>query len=587
MNKFFALALCTLFYIQFTEAQTVERSLSAGYISTAKLVKPYDADKWLVAGRGEPEPGAYFQDTLFVTVIGQDGKIYLRKNLTLPFEELHFFHDILALPDGGILACFESTLCDVGGYKINLQRLDNQGNLIWERAGGFVFCESRLPEKWFFAQDGNLLGAGYDQIWKLDINTGDVFWQAELEGVNNGDISPYEFALIQGTEDFFALGDPDFQVWKQSGNSADPVYVMEGSLALDGYRRSLSADPFGKFYCWQVFPEDKIERIGLDLQLETLPIPLIDFGSIGIAVSQQGLYLTESSSGTNRIQRFDLNGENPINLHSDPNSLNPLSISVNNGLVAVVGEDGSGTTNWSSYNQTWSGAWFRAFSEAAPAILAEKPDIAVTEIQQLDLIDTASQPAFPFGSLYNLTGGNFKVRVTNLGTVSIDRVGINVSFGFNNYYDICSNRPAKQIQFEQINLASGESAWLNFGNIQAMGQAEIPSEICFWTSSPNEQPDAVHENDRSCHAASYIVATKDPKIAKIAFIPNPADDFTALTLSEMIEGEPWQIFDAAGRIVSSGVCTAGKILRLGTAQLSNGFYLLHLKNRVGKLVVQH
>ncbi len=586
MKRIYLLLFLSCILLQIVHAQTFECSLAAGISTSASLIEPYGDNKWLIAGRGEPEFGAYFQDTLFVAVVGDDGHIELRKNLSMPFEEVHFFHDLLALPDGGILVSFESTLCDVAGYVLSVQRLDAQGNLLWEKTNGFVFGETRPPENWFIAPDGNLLGASYNQIWKVNPNSGDIIWKAVLEGVNGGFLNPFEFELIPSTEDFFALGNPDFQLWKQSGPMQTPIYVLEKLLETPSYYRYLGRAPNNWFYAWQVYPTNKIVRLNLDFQLDSLPINLIDHGQKDIAFGDEGFYLTESSAGTHRIRRFNGNGQDPVDLHTNHQWLNPLAISAHKGYIGVIGEDGSGATNWPIYNNTCTGAWVRSFQELNPMLSAITPDAAVIEVQQNTPVDTASLPNFPVGNVYNFEGGDFKISITNSGAIPIEDICLNVVFGFNQFY-FCPYRPAKQIRYSNLNLAPGESTWLNFGDVLAEAQAEVPTEICFWTSSPNQQPDAVHENDRFCHPLTYVVAAKEPDFGAFSIAPNPADQFADLTFLEDVQGEPWQVFDALGRQMSAGICPARETLRLETAALPNGFYLFQVKNRVSKLLVQH
>jgi hypothetical protein len=584
MKRIYFLFSISCFLLQNAHPQTIERSITQGYHTLNELIVPYGADKWLIAGRGVPAFGAYFQDTLFVMVIGNDGQIHLRKNLSIPIEEVHFFHDLLALPDGGILTSFESTLCDVGGLIISVQRLDSQGILMWEKTNGFVFGETRPPEKWFVAPDGNLLGAAYNQIWKVNTNSGDIIWKAPLEGVDGGSLNPFEFELLPGTEDFFALGNPNFQLWKKSGDPLAPIYTVEKLLDTDGYFRYLGMSTDNWFYCWQVFPDDAIMRLNLDFQLDTLPIQLIDYGKIAIAFGDEGLYLTESNPYSNRYRRFDLNGESALDLLPGQIWLSPEAISFNAGKLAVVGEDRSGNPNSNNYN---SGGWLRVVDESNPLSPSLTPDAAVIGVKQNQPVDTTAVPAFIFGVWYNLQGGDFQLNIKNEGALPLHSICLNVTFGYNQFYDICPNKPSKQLCFSNLNLAPGESTWLNFGDVVAQGQMEVPEEICFWTSSPNEQPDAVHENDRFCHPVTYVVAAKEPDFGAFSFAPNPADQFADLTFQEDVQGEPWQVFDALGRQMSAGICPVGETLRLETAALPNGFYLFQVKNRVSKLLVQH
>jgi hypothetical protein len=243
------------------------------------------------------------------------------------------------------------------------------------------------------------------------------------------------------------------------------------------------------------------------------------------------------------------------------------------------------TPNWYPTN---SAAWVSAISVSSPNNPTSLPDAAVTEIAQSYPMNIEEINSIPLGNLYNIYGGGFKIKVTNVGPIILNRVNLNIEFDriiTPNF--ICYSIAAKQKQFTNLNLGPGESTWLDFGDVEAQGQAEVPTEICFWTSSPNEQPDAVHENDQFCHPVTYVVAAHELDSDAFSFMPNPADQFADLFFQEDLAGEPWQLFDALGRLMRAGVCPGGNTLRLETEQLPNGFYLFQVKNRVSKLLVQH
>ncbi len=588
MNNYLTRLVFLLISFQNIEAQTVEHSLSAGFVTTADIIKPFDDDKWLLAGRGEPEPGAYFHDRLFVAVIGFDGQIYLRKNLILPSEEVHFLHDVLALPDGGILASFESTLCDVGGYMITVQRLSAQGNIMWSKSGTFSIGGDRPPEHWFLAPDGNLLGAGFDKIWKVAPNSGDILWKADLQGASGGMVSPFEFLPQVGTEDFYAIGNPDFQVWKRAGDSLAPIYVLEKSVELPGYRNRLTPSPLGGFYCVQHFPNDQIEWINPNLEIKVLPITVASELIAGMTASSAGFYLAESPDNfSNRLRRFDLQGQNPVDLPAPSKWFGPQLLLAHNGQLAIAGTNKTGKEFLGDDILQGTAAWLRGFPEASPSPVAPTLDVAVTEIKQLHPIKSDPFQISPTMYVYDLMGGDFQVKISNLGDIPINQVCLNTVFSHNLYYDVCFNISAKQKQFYNLNLVPGASLWLDFGDIGAYGQGSAPTEICFWTSSPDEQPDAIHENDRACHPASYTTGVQEHDNQQIALSPNPANDMLDISFSENIGGEKWQIFDATGRLEGMGFCPKGQTMRLETGHLSNGFYLIQVGNSVVKFVVQH
>jgi hypothetical protein len=424
MKKLFVIFCCSLLNFQNLTAQAIERSFSAGYHSFTRILKPYGEDKWLIAGYGAPEPGVTDRDTLFIAIVGNDGQTYLRKNMTLPATNpnwfVHYWFDIMVLPDGGMLTSFQTTYCDGAFDIVSTQRLDAQGNIVWELLSGGIIGVERLPEQWGISPDGKLIGADGYNVWKLDINTGAILSKVNLEGV---------------------------------------------------------------------------------------------------------------SAGFNVSNSF----------HHIPD----------------------------------------------PSVVEALPNASINEIEQTYALDTAGVNYFSQGYFYNISGGGFKVKLTNSGQSVIDQVNVNVAFRQNNFVGFCFTHSTEQKRFSNLNLPPGESMWLDFGDIQARGQVAVPAEICFWTSSPNDQPDADSEDDFACITSSYTVAVKEPDFPQASLSPNPANAFVDISFSKKMEGEKWQLFDAIGRLLQFGDSPEGQVFRLETKHLANGVYLIRFESTMLKLVVQH
>jgi hypothetical protein len=574
--------------LHYAHSQSFERSLSAGYHTQSLLVKPYLDGKWLLAGKGVSEPGAIFKDTLFIAIIDQDGQLLLRKNLVVPESETQEWMDLLTLPDGGILATFLSTYCDGGKYYLSVQKLDDQGDLIWEKNASEDLEITRLPEKWFVAPDGSVIGATLDHVWKLDLNTGTILENPELIGANQGSNFVVAYQHIPDTEDFFALGVPSVQLWHKSGSSTFPKYNLVQTLELpNGMGIELKPGGNGWFYGYNPY-ERQFERVNYALHHEVVHnIYMPESYLIDFEISGSILYYGLKDSLL-RLKKIDIQNQVVETIETLDLRRNLRDISVQNGWMALAGSEFLNKIDTPNWYPTNSAAWVSAISVSSPNNPTSLPDAAVTEIAQSYPMNIEEINSIPLGNLYNIYGGGFKIKVTNVGPIILNRVNLNIEFDriiTPNF--ICYSIAAKQKQFTNLNLGPGESTWLDFGDVEAQGQAEVPTEICFWTSSPNEQPDAVHENDQFCHPVTYVVAAHELDSDAFSFMPNPADQFADLFFQEDLAGEPWQLFDALGRLMRAGVCPGGNTLRLETEQLPNGFYLFQVKNRVSKLLVQH
>lgn len=565
-------------------AQTYERSLSAGFLTTGDLIKPYGVNQWLLAGWSSPEVGAYFQDTLYFAILDQNGALVRRQAIKAPVEEGHYWRDIVALPDGGIFAVFESSLCDVASYIRSLQRFDNQGNLLWDSTS-LISYENPVPDKWYVAPDGNLLGVSYRNVWKLDPQTGHIIFKAELQGVSTGAFYVQGALMIQGTEDLIATGTPSFQVWKKTG-STDPHYVLVDSLTVPGYRAYLTAGPNGDYYAVQTYPEKWLEKVDLQLNYTKLTLlPDVNYGFLSLAFGEKGLYLAEfnpPNSGT--LRRFDFSGNNPVNLFNFGEKWrNALSICARNGKIAVAGTESSASPNATIQPIASTSAWVRIFDESQINIVPLLPDITLSNVKQTTPIDTS----YPGQFAYSLDGGGFQIQVTNTGLVPVNQVAVNISFARNEYFDICVNYPAKHVIFKNLQLAPGASTLLGFGNVHADGQIILPAQLCFWTSSPNELPDAEHSNDIFCKPISYKVGVNDMTSLPLEIRPNPADTRAELLLPENHDSSSWQVYNSAGALVQSGDYVAGTGLVIETASLPEGMYFVRVGEYLGKLFLVH
>jgi hypothetical protein len=593
MKKSFIILCCTLLNFQNLTAQAIERSFSAGYHSFTRIVKPYGEDKWLIAGYGAPEPGVTDRDTLFIAIVGNDGQTYLRKNMTLPATNpnwlVHYWHDIMALPDGGILTSFQTTYCDGAFDIVSTQRLDAQGNIVWELLSGGSVGVERLPEQWGISPDGKLIGTDGHKVWKLEINTGAILSKVDLEGVSSGFNVSNSFYHIPDTEDFFAFGYPSFQLWHKSGSSTFPKYTMVKSLDLPNYYfyHKLVEGSDGWFYFYRE-SEKQFERINYELQHEVLfKLDLLnDFIDYSLSGSNL-IYSIHSGTGIYKISQYNIPSKVQSDLLSGGPHRVPWQIATKNGWLALAGVDISRNLSATPEWARCSAAWLNVFPITNPSVVEALPNASINEIEQTYALDTAGVNYFSQGYFYNISGGGFKVKLTNSGQSVIDQVYVNVAFRRNNFVGFCFTHSTEQKRFSNLNLPPSESMWLDFGDIQARGQVAVPAEICFWTSSPNEQPDADQEDDLACLTSSYTVATKEPDFPQASLSPNPADAFVDIAFSEKMDGEKWQLFDAIGRLLQFGISPNGQVLRLETKHLTNGIYLIRFGGTMLKLVVQH
>lgn len=239
-----------------------------------------------------------------------DGTVLQRSNLTLPASEAHFWVDLLPFANGDALVVFESTLCDVSHDVLTVQRVNSKGETIWQRQSLSAMDFTRPPEKWFVAPDGNLLGYTPNKVWKLEATTGNVIWQAPLTGAGTAGFAVSSMILLPGTEDFIAVGNPAFQVWRKNSGST-PTYTITKQLSQTGSFMGLTMGPDGWVYFKEFYPNPKILRMNADLTVQALPFDLEAAYFAGFALGMQHLYVFDRVNEQNRFRRFDLQGKMP------------------------------------------------------------------------------------------------------------------------------------------------------------------------------------------------------------------------------------------------------------------------------------
>jgi hypothetical protein len=180
------------------------------------------------------------------------------------------------------------------------------------------------------------------------------------------------------------------------------------------------------------------------------------------------------------------------------------------------------------------------------------------------------------------------VQVTNKSTQGkLTEVRLNIRFERNAYMGICFSYPAQQRTFSGLNIGPGQSAWLEFGDVEAFGQLELPEKLCFWTSAPNAQPDALHEDDYACIAS--IVPTNAPSHTAWTCAPNPTSGlFTLQTPRFFAKNDTWQVFDATGQVLQAGQCPIGEtMLSIDLDGVPAGVYCVRCQGQQERVVLVH
>ncbi len=576
MKQFFTLFISLASFWSLAQAPSpiIDRSYSNRFQSEVQCSALLPNGGLVLGVRDNNFPGELFSDSIFAYILDSTGGVTLRKPLSKTNSEIHFFHQVLHIPSGGFLFSFEGTLCDVGSDMTILLKTDENLNQVW-RIDDDWQQQNFQPDDWQISSDGNLIGVGYNKLWKLNALTGALIWEKEINLSAGQSINHIQ--LIEGTEDFFAFGQPQFQKWVFNGIN----YALLASANPSGYFSRHQMGSNGHLYAYE-WSSKRIYDYNPLLQGTEIPHSIDEM--VNFVSSPNGLYVCERSGSNTKVYLLGFDGA--IIQTLEPFSNWQIgSISLNGSRLYMIGTDHSGLSN-SDYYKDPMNVWLRIYPTPESG-LPIKTDADITAIEQLSGIDTSGIYA-PFfnATLYNLNGGSFRVQIKNAGTSVLQKVRVNTRFEPNQFWGICFNIPAQYRDYDDLNLAPGAAVWKDFGDVSAQGQFML-RPICFWTSGPNDVPDAVHENDGHCIDAQYSVTTSEPYLTPaLQLSPNPTTDFLTVTHSSALTILPWQIVNALGEVLKSGSFEGDKITQvIDLKGIEPGVYYLQCGQWTGRFLV--
>lgn len=581
------LLFLTLTVLQVSHAQRRDRSISLGFKTWPGLVKPMSGGRWLVVAQSETIPGKNYTDSIFAVIFNTKGDVLLRKRLDIPKALDSKMADAVVTQDGGFVVSISQGACDVSPNPCLIQKITAEGHTAWTRLSN---DSTRLPHLLELAPDGNLIGVNHrQQVLKIDPITGETIWQAEMIGPKPW-YDTHDFALIPGTELLIAIGSPDLQVWGRDGTPGTYTYLIANEYE--------HPDPnLFSFQNLVMRPDEYCYAHSSIYSLSTSTLFRFNkYGEEVVALKNYPFYIKALSANQSHIfivaQRTDKKtmllktdfAGNILDTLVQPAEWHDVDYVTNQeGNVAAVGLSGSGpaaqVAPWERFNA--QGLWFHAQDNTATAPATS--NAAVTMVQQMSPLDTQSIASIfsPTGRFYSIKGGQFQVQVSNTGSEVLDEVDVMFSFAWSKW-SICHFRSAHRRHYSKLNLAPGASILLEFGDLLGEQQHEVPTELCFWTASPNEKPDIDHSDDVFC--LTPTVNAFIPSDELIALSPNPVSD--ELLVINATQFSDYQIHDLLGKVVGRGSFPAGQERTLiPVHHLKPSHYWLRIGTWTGQVVV--
>lgn len=137
--------------------------------------------------------------------------------------------------------------------------------------------------------------------------------------------------------------------------------------------------------------------------------------------------------------------------------------------------------------------------------------------------------------------------------------------------------------FSGLNLAPGDSVWLNCGEIHSeleylSGPDTLRENICVYTSHPNSITDLNVSNDAYCESIVVgFVGIHEIQQNDIQIFPNPTSTFIHIE-NKRLENYYYSIYSIQGKLMKEGQLITQDI---AIHELSNGMYILKLNSLNG------
>lgn len=207
-----------------------------------------------------------------------------------------------------------------------------------------------------------------------------------------------------------------------------------------------------------------------------------------------------------------------------------------------------------------------------------RSDIAVIGLQFTDYL--AQDESFSNYHVYKLNA-KANVLIRNVGQNIVDSVRLNHNVGQN----IACGYNVTGKYFSNLNLAPGDSTWLDFGWLGAytdfFNTDSIQRTYCVYSSNPNGIVDLNISNDNFCKTAFFgMLGAEEMSKAKFEIFPNPATDKVNVNFSGTARYK-YGISNSIGQNMLEGELDKSSI---DLTNLASGIYILTITNDQGQIL---
>lgn len=477
------------------------------------------------------------------------GNILWSKTVNPRFAEMNMVYEVIASEDGGVyLLGFGMPTCDVVDDCFwYIQKYDPDGNVIWSRI---------WTERVFFEM--HLSGLSLISSNQLTVNyvdsSGSYISTLGTDGITLDSIKTSR-SKIAGFEIFSG--------YEKVGYSADSLWgfntngIIVDSLIFNTNIQGIESMNDTLY----VLTQDSIYKLDNNLQIVT-GTSLTGFSNYSRLKIRDGNILFVSN-GTASQKILQLNSQLQLidvttipgtlnnDTHKDFNQLH-FSAAINFPLTKYT------SIRYLDYSLTSN----------------QNASVNTTDIGIIDLnpISVSAVEQQNNQNIYRIIL-EAEVMIKNYGTNTLNSCHIS---HFIQWAVVCSDYVFNR-QYDDLNLAPGDSMWLPLGvihdELNYFPDSVIQREICIYTSHPNYKTDLNITNDNYCENVVFgHVGIREADMDEFSLYPNPTTGVINLNLP--VENHTsFSIFGIQGTRIMSGEINSNK---LDISSLANGMYFLQL-----------
>ena len=557
-------------------AQNREVVTARGFNNTVPQVDTLPGHQWVFAGVSNPAQGAIYLDTISIWVCDSVGQILQRMTSVPPvINENYVIDHLIGLPDSTIILQYSGGDCDACCYTHVLEKWKKDGTLVWQK----VLPDESYPSIYSATSDNKLFSQDGYNVSQLDLSSGEILWQYQYSSeYHNGAI------FIPNTADFI-LYDGESLKYYEMDTTGILKYNLKATRPFAHMLYNYCAGKNGMIYARYGVQYPFLVKFSTNLStLEEYP--LNEYPNKLTPLSDGVLILIHNGPNYKLIF-FDSLGYSSLIYENINREISGWEIKAGFKGFAVTGNYEAGThiTSDAISHQ----GWFRYFPIDSLQQHGILFSVSITSISQRTPVNIDSTfynvPGY-IGYLRHFEGGNFEIMIKNTGDQAIDSFWINTRFSDAWFVGWCGLEMCKNVFFHQ-HLDPGESAWVEFGDISAIQQFEVPDQFCFWTSGPNARPDDYSGDDSKC--VDRIVNTYDLTESSMSINPQPASDEIIISnVSVRNQDLIATIYSLEGIICKTELLDRSQDhFYLSVAELPNGFYILKINQQIQLLVVAH